>query len=610
MVTTWFQVLYSIKKKFNSLDDFNATVESARNISMVSTGGGDKDPRIERLKKYLVENNMLNDRSIYEMLDSMSEEHIKIVGDAVKKVYDEVDKVSLSDEKKESYGDVIAQIKHSNGLYINKEKRIHDDVEPLDEKELEKLMDSYNELKNGEKSLQNIVKFIYENGFQNVSYKLITGNESKLTVPNDILIAPFIIKSLTDVEQFDNDAKIKFYETVASDKFDDDEEMLQKIASVNGNGYVDLKDAEGYFKKIEEEFPGHDDIAYKYVFGAVKSTQKLRTDAKDLYSLFGKKFTAPSLAVAIDHYVSYCDGSPVANSIVTDEDSREDVEERIDTFIELIFNNYTERLKQVCDYIDEYNSIMTDEFTIQDHRLTMPKTIKLWKDFKDSGIYEYFGELIRKACGEKVKDLLSKNTYSVRYNGKDINVVDKDIDIFSLIESIDLERVGHDYDKIVNFVTGSFAKADLTVQIEIQVEIQLMKFLRDFFSINYKTYRDFDNDIMMHSKDYCYDATCNLIYARDKFIKESFIYETLFYGDDLINESENNLDYFNKLAERIKSKNCDLATYVGKYADMGDKSSEKEDSSTGEINTLSQEQINTLEKSADELKQAVVSYGK
>ena len=114
----------------------------------------------------------------------------------------------------------------------------------------------------------------------------------------------------------------------------------------------------------------------------------------------------------------------------------------------------------------------------------------------------------------------------------------------------------------------------------------------------------------MHSKDYCYDATCNLIYVRDKFIKESFIYETLFYGDDLINESENNLDYFNKLAERIKSKNCDLVTYVGKYADMGEEKTTKEDSSTGEINTLSQEQINTLEKSADELKNVITSYGK
>ena len=609
MVTTWFQVLYSVKKRFNSLDDFNATVESARNISMVSTGGGDKDPRIERLKKYLVENNILNDNAIYAMLESMSEEHIKIISDAVKKVYDEVDKVTLSDDKKESYRDVVAQIKHSNGLYLNKEKRIHDDVEPLDDKELEKLMDSYNELKNSEKSLQNIVKFIYENGFQNVSYKLISGNDSNMTVPNDILVAPFIINSLTNVEQFDNDAKIKFYETVASDKFEDDEELLQKIASVNGNGYVDLKDAEEYFKKIEEEFPGHDDIAYKYVFGAVKSTQKLRTDAKDLYNMFGKKFTAPSLAVAIDHYVSYCDGSPVANSIVTD-DNREEVEENIDTFIDLIFKNYTERLQQMCGYIDEYNHIMTDEFTIQDHRLTMPKTIKLWKDFKDSGIYEYFGDLIRKACTEKIKDLLSNNTYSVRYNGKDVNVIDKDIDVFSLMESIDLDRIGHDYDKIVNFVTGSFAKADLPVQIEIQVEIQLMKFLKDFFSINYKTYKDFDKEIMLHSKDYCYDATCNLIYVRDKFIKESFIYETLFYGDDLINESENNLDYFNKLAERIKSKNCDLVTYVGKYADMGEEKTTKEDSSTGEINTLSQEQINTLEKSADELKKVVTSYGK
>lgn len=609
MVTTWFQVLYSVKKRFNSLDDFNATVESARNISMVSTGGGDKDPRIERLKKYLVENNMLNDNAIYTMLESMSEEHIKIISDAVKKVYDEVDKVSLSDDKKESYRDVVAQIKHSNGLYLNKEKRTHDDVEPLDDKELEKLIDSYNELKNSEKSLENIVKFIYENGFQNVSYKLISGNDSKIEVPNDILVAPFIINSLTNVEQFDNDAKNKFYETVASDKFEDDEELLQKIASVNGNGYVDLKDAEDCFKKIEEEFPGHNDIAYKYVFGAVKSTQKLRTDAKDLYNMFGKKFTAPSLAVAIDHYVSYCDGSPVANSIVTD-DNREEVEENIDTFIDLIFKNYTERLQQVCGYIDEYNKIMTEEFTIQEHRLTMHKTIKLWKDFKDSGIYEYFGDLIRKSCTEKIKDLLSNNTYSVRYNGKDVNVIDKDIDVFSLIESIDLDRIGHDYDKVVNFVTGSFAKADLPVQIEIQVEIQLMKFLKDFFSINYKTYKDFDKDIMMHSKDYCYDATCNLIYVRDKFIKESFIYETLFYGDDLINESENNLDYFNKLAERIKSKNCDLVTYVGKYADMGEEKTTKEDSSTGEINTLSQEQINTLEKSADELKNVITSYGK
>ena len=68
--------------------------------------------------------------------------------------------------------------------------------------------------------------------------------------------------------------------------------------------------------------------------------------------MFGKKFTAPSLAVAIDHYVSYCDGSPVANSIVTD-DNREEVEENIDTFIDLIFKNYTEKLQQVCGYIDE-----------------------------------------------------------------------------------------------------------------------------------------------------------------------------------------------------------------------------------------------------------------
>ena len=43
---------------------------------------------------------------------------------------------------------------------------------------------------------------------------------------------------------------------------------------------------------------------------------------------------------------------------------------------------------------------------------------------------------------------------------------------------------------------------------------------------------------------------------------------------------------------------------------MGEEKTTKEDSSTGEINTLSQEQINTLEKSADELKNVMTSYGK
>lgn len=616
MRTTWFQILYSVKKQFADINDLNATIEQADKLTATKGNDDADDPRITMLKEYLLDNHQLNDDSISEMLDAMKEEHLRLIAGALKKVYDEVDKVALSNDMKEQYRDVITQIKYSRGTYLNREHRVHqDDIDKISDDELQNIMNAYNTLKNDEKSLQNVIKFIYTGDFQNISYKQITGNDNVPDIPNDILIAPYIIDSLTNVEQFNEDDKLKFYETIISDKFDSDEDMIHKIDAVNADGYVDLSESKQLLSKITSQYQSVSNISYTFVENMIKSTQALRKFAPDLTKLFGNKFTAPSLEVAIEHFISWANDEPVQNCIINN-DNYEDAQDYMDDFINVIFEEYNKRLKKITDLIDEHDKLANDEIAISEKRLTLKECIKLWKDFRASGVYKYYGSLIQDAVQEKVTQLLANNSFTLRYKGKDVNVIKSDVNVLDVIQHTDLDSIVNNYDEdVAPFVTTSFQKADLHIGVKLQVENEVLKFLRSFFSIGYKNYKEFDKDVMLHSKAYCFDATCNLIYARDKFIKESVIYEELFYQGDLLVEEENNIDYFNRLADRIKEKNCDLATYVGKYANMadeetGENNNDTADSSTAEKNNLTQDEINNLKQKAEELKKSLTDYGK
>ena len=104
-----------------------------------------------------------------------------------------------------------------------------------------------------------------------------------------------------------------------------------------------------------------------------------------------------------------------------------------------------------------------------------------------------------------------------------------------------------------------------------------------------------------------YDAVCNLVYYRDKSIKESFVYEGIWYGSYAITEAESKINYFKKLWQAIQNKfgkeKVDLVNYVATEIDPNVPNENEEDSSVVyssagiEIRTS----IDSLETEADRI---------
>lgn len=232
--------------------------------------------------------------------------------------------------------------------------------------------------------------------------------------------------------------------------------------------------------------------------------------------------------------------------------------------------------------------------------MKLAEIIPLWKNFIDSDTYKYLAKSIDNDIEVKCNRLITYNSYSIDVAGKEEAVIGKKgIMILNIIHDIVIDKPDNRFESIMPYIAPKFAKSDISILMKLNVMIVILNYLIDFFNIKFKNKSELD----VNDKTYMsFDAICNLIYYKDKHVRESFTYEGMFFESYAIIESESKLDYFNKLWKHIKNifdkhnEKINIIKYVKNYADLeipADDSENTVDSSVNKENNTAAQTLST-----------------
>ena len=300
----------------------------------------------------------------------------------------------------------------------------------------------------------------------------------------------------------------------------------------------------------------------------------VREKADRLAKMFSKnKFSNYNLVTAIKHFNAYNGYGFVAKNIITNDDESDIVEESIDSCLKYILNGYSTALTTIDEQITQYNKLVDEPLYINDKiKMNLKEIVSLWKNFIDSDTYKYLAKSIDNDIEIRCNRLITYNSYSIDIAGKEEPVIGKKgILILNIIHDIIIDKPENRFESIIPYIAPRFAKFDISILMQLNVMIVILNYLIDFFNIKFKNKADLD----VNDKTYMsFDAICNIIYYKDKQVKESYVYEGMFFGSYAIMESESKLEYFNKLWKHIKSifdkhnEKINLNKYVKNYADL------------------------------------------
>ena len=619
----WFNILYTSKGySFNNVDEFNSTMETANSLS-----NSKDDSRVATIMSWLAKNHILKDTYILKMNNAMLTENIEKLQNAVDDVFDKISDIHFDDSNIIKYGIIIQKIVTSNGKFLseNYTEPDNEEYEAYPEESVKKFIEGVRNLQAQENhKLSDLITFVYENELNNIQFDNFS--KDKIAVTNDLSIIVPVITEVSNVRKYEKLAKIDFYKSVLKD-YDSDNEFVQAVA-YGANENIDFgADSfnQGNLLKIidvvQQNFPNTTDIAYGTVQNMMESMKVIREKADKLAKMFSKnKFSNYNLVTAIKHFNAYNGYGFVAKNIITNDDESDIVEESIDSCLKYILNGYSTALTTIDEQITQYNKLVDEPLYINDKiRMNLKEIVPLWKNFIDSDTYKYLAKSIDNDIETRCNRLITYNSYTIDIAGNEEPVIGKKgILILNIIHDIIIDKPENRFESIIPYIAPRFAKFDTSILMQLNVMIVVLNYLIDFFNIKFKNKADLD----VNDKTYMsFDAICNIIYYKDKQVKESYVYEGMFFGSYAIMESESKLEYFNKLWKHIKSifdkhnEKINLNKYVKNYADLDIPENDLENTVDSSVNkeknnttqTLSTEQINNLKNTSKEYLQAVDS---
>ena len=483
----WFEILYYINKySFSGIDGFNSAYEASQKLNAAKD-----DSRIEVIMDYLARNNMMDDAHINMMLDAMSDENRSKIDSLVDEIYKDIAAAgNFGDEK---YGVALAKIIATNGSCLREDEEDEEESETsssyekhfLGEKTVQKFIDDVNELKkNTEHDLVSLVKFVYENNLNQVSYKNIYGDDAD--VCNDLQIIVPVIEGILDVESYMDDIECDFYDVILED-YSSDEAFIGAIGNIVNDfitfdsGKFDADALLNEIKTIRKNYPDEDLIAYQSVEKMLESKKVLSDNSKYVAGLFtSNKYGDYNVTLAIRHYKAYCDNDTITGKNIIDSDDVADkVKEGINNVLKFILTGYMNTINEISQKILAYDKMIATPFYINNKiKMDIIEVVNLWKNFISSNAYKYLGKSIDDEVIKKCSDLIAKNKYTIDVAGKPQPVFKKEAEnIMNLIRDVNIVKPEGRYSSVLDYITTRFAKIDTPIYTQIDVMSVVVQFV-------------------------------------------------------------------------------------------------------------------------------------
>ena len=571
MDAKFFDLIYYMKKQFGSVNELKNAYVKSEEIEKSNTLKEAKS----KFGQYVIQNNILKIDLLgcaikYYKHNDKGVKPAEQINNYVASVYREIDGINLPNDdiaRFDSYRYFLTQMLDSEGRFLNpkyvpkEENADEDEKSEIDNNTVSDFLSEFNVLKSlalEERDLYHLIYFVYATGINKYDYYKIDREKFENDIPNDLqIIVPFL-KSMSEEHAIANKMMKSFYRVfVQTDEYDTDTKYIDVIKEANKKAKVidfdfdrlaemsrnissTLKDETTFVDKIDDLIKNPD--KFKETF-----------ESGDGTALFGNA----SLTDAIAAYNSGRDAK-ISSSVENTKKAEEVITRAISKFI----TDAAEEVSKSERTILDYRKLMTNTFVIKTYKgkrgqselddaagivITMDDAISKWSAFLKTPMYRTgFGSSLMKDISDNfVNDEFITNNYS----DEDFGYIDKDeakkiINILEVIDASSAEKIASSCEDFLN------DNAMLNIQNRFSAAYQMLKWLKLFFEI------PFANDVSVDKSKLTgqyYDAACQLVYYKDKNVKESYVPEksSMLFEKVVLFEAHDWTKYFNSVSDAV-----------------------------------------------------------
>lgn len=575
-MTEFFDLIYSCRQSFNSLEELDDIYKKSQEAGE-KIDASDKD-RTEFVNQLVKLSGVLNvddlidmtdylDSSVTEWENDRGQKRLTCLGVnyAVNEVYQRLQALNEltadNREKYEAFKKFLAYVKLTEGRVVrNGIKGLSIDTDELQKNmmtdaEIEDLLMAIEELKNTafeDRNLFRLVRFANMAGFDGIKFNDVSKEKYTVNISqiSDIMVIVPILEKMNDLQDMVSMTNVKMYALICmANDADTDKQFIEELSKENRASHV-ITTVD--FRKLAESVTnidnGHGTTFIDNVTALIDDKSFFAANAGD----------AASLSSAITTFREATDeqGRLVSNSddaVIKNQSDAEKLQKGLSLCAGKILETAAENTYAAENSILDYKTTLTDDFeiSVKDKNgsdtsnaitVNVDEAVAKWKAFLNQDVF-------KTDFSKHLKDDINMNHFKdTDFDAGDYAVLKKKpADILDVIKKIDTAGPKKCFKSIKTLFDNpdTLSNAD-----RLKASVDIIKCLRKFFECPFQDIRPEMKDI---SKKY-YDAACQLVYYKERSIKESFgtVADMMIFERVVLVEKKDYTAYFKKLADKVK----------------------------------------------------------